>query len=104
MAIIGLFTKDNDTYTGSISTLALTARLTFEPLTTKKNQKSPDYRILLNGSDIGAAWKKTSREGAEYLTVSLDDPTFAAPLQCSLFKTNVEHIYHLVWERRRDRD
>jgi hypothetical protein len=28
-------------------------------------------------SDIGAAWKKTSREGAEYLSVSIDDISFA---------------------------
>ena len=103
MATIGTFTKNGNGYTGTLTTLALSASLSFEPVTTKKGDKSPDYRILKGESDIGAAWKKTSREGAEYLSVSIDDPSFPAPIQCSLLKT-VEHGHRLIWERPRARD
>ena len=104
MATIGTFTKNGNGFTGTITTLTLSASVTFEPLSSKKSDKHPDYRILLGESDIGAAWKKTSREGAEYFSVSIDDPSFAAPIQCSLIKTGIEHTHRLVWERQRPRD
>jgi uncharacterized protein (DUF736 family) len=104
MATIGIFTKNGDGYVGRLTTLTLSASLAFEPVTSKKGEKSPDYRILSGESDFGAAWKKTSREGAEYLSVSFDDPAFPAPIQCSLIKSGIEHGYRLVWERPRARD
>jgi len=52
-------------------------------------------------SDIGAAWKKTSREGAEYLSVSIDDISFAAKAYCRLVKTGAEKGHTLFWERPR---
>jgi uncharacterized protein (DUF736 family) len=107
MAIIGTFKKDGSGYAGSIETLTLKAQLTFEP-SDKKSDKAPDFRVLHIGdgftSEIGAAWKKTSREGAEYLSVSLDDPSFAEKLNCRLVKTGSESGHTLFWERTRPRD
>lgn len=45
MAIIGIFTKqENGGYNGTIETLTLKAQATFE-LLTKRGEKSPDFRI-----------------------------------------------------------
>jgi uncharacterized protein (DUF736 family) len=55
MATIGIFTKNGDGYVGRLTTLTLSASLAFEPVTSKKGDKSPDYRILNGESDFGAA-------------------------------------------------
>ena len=109
MATIGTFTKDGAGYAGTIETLSLKANITFEPNTQKgDNAKAPDFRVfqISDGftSEIGAAWKKTSREGAEYLSVSLDDPSFAEKINCRLVKTGSEQGHSLFWERTRPRD
>ena len=107
MATIGTFKKDCAGYAGSIETLTLHAKLTFEP-TDKKSDKAPDFRVFhIAGdftSEIGAAWKKSSKEGAEYLSVSLDDPSFPEKINCRLVKTGAEQGHTLFWERARPRD
>jgi uncharacterized protein (DUF736 family) len=107
MAIIGNFTKDGKGYSGNLETLTLKARLTFEP-TEKKSDNAPDYRVFHltddYHSEIGAAWKKTSREGAEYLSVSLDDPSFIERINARLVKTGAEQGHSLYWDRQRPRD
>lgn len=69
MAIIGIFKATQNGYEGTVETLSLKAKLTIEPAK-KNNDNQPDYRVFQVTedfkSDIGAAWKKTSREGAEY--------------------------------------
>ena len=107
MATIGTFTKDGAGFAGSIETLTLKAKLTFEPAT-KKSDKAPDFRVFhLTGdftSEIGAAWKRTSRENAEFLSVSIDDPSFAEKISCRLVKTGSEQGHTLYWDRQRPRD
>ena len=108
MAIIGKFTKqENGSFFGSITTLTISTLATFEPAP-KKSDKSPDFRVFNHTDDytseIGAAWNKTSREGAQYLSVRLDDPSFAAPINCRLIKTGSESGHSLIWERTRPRD
>jgi len=107
MATIGTFTKDGAGYAGTIETLTLKAKITFEPQE-KRTDKAPDYRVFhLTGnlsSEIGAAWKKTSKNGAEYLSVSIDDPSFAEPINCRLVKTGSEQGHTLFWDRQRPRD
>ena len=108
MATIGTFKKDGNGFAGNIETLTLRAKITFEP-TDKKSDKAPDYRVfqIADGftSEIGAAWKKAPREGGtEYLSVSIDDPSFAERINCRLVKTGSEQGHTLYWERPRPRD
>ena len=74
--IIGNFTynKAKDTYTGEIKTLTLhRSKVVFRPAE-GKNGKGPDYRVIAEGApgevELGAAWKRTSEAGREYLSVS----------------------------------
>ena len=102
MAIIGTFTKqENGSICGTIETLTIHSRATFEPIT-KRGEKAPDYRITSDLADIGAAWERTN-EGVTHLSVRLDDPSFPAPINCRLIKTGAEHGYSLIWERDRKR-
>lgn len=64
----------------------------------KENDKAPDYRIFSGAIECGAAWKKTSRDDREYLSVKLDDPSFPAPIYASLIEgEGGEH--RLIWSR-----
>ncbi len=105
MATIGTFKRDGNGYTGTIETLTLEAKISFEP-TDKRSDKAPDFRVFQIADDftseIGAAWKKSPKDSAEYLSVSLDDPSFAAKINCRLVKTGSELGHSLLWERPRD--
>lgn len=94
--IIGNFTHAGDNFTGIIQTLSLRAELVFTPVT-GRHDKSPDYRITAGETELGIAWKATSQGGNAYLSVRLDDPSFAAPLYCRLVKTRDGHA--LMWNR-----
>ena len=102
MANIGTFNKVGDSYIGKLETLLFNSQATFEPVIDKKREKSPDFRLFASHREIGAAWKKTSQEGAEYLSVTIDDPVFPAPINCKLVKVSIEGQYMLIWARERD--
>ena len=98
MATIGTFTKDDaGHYNGAIKTLTLDVKTaTFRPAD-KDNERAPDFRIFAGKTEFGAAWKKTSRENRDYLSVKLDDPSFPAPIYANL--VDAEEGYSLVWSR-----
>jgi len=102
MAIIGTFTRGTDgKFSGSLTTLTLSAKLLFAPETSKSKDTAPDYRVFLGTVEIGAAWQKVAREtGRAYWSVKLDDPTFAGPLFASLVETDDDKTFNLLWSRR----
>jgi len=79
MATIGTFTKSEDgSLTGAIKTLTLNVKVAQLRPVDKDNDKAPDYRIFSGAIEFGAAWKKTSRENNDYLSVKLDDSGFGS--------------------------
>jgi len=65
----------------------------------------PVYRVYSDNADIGAAWKYTSERGVEFLSVSLDDISFPAPINAKLFAS--DSGFDLVWNcpaKKRDGD
>ena len=100
MATIGTFTKTEDgAYTGAIKTLTLNVKAAQFRAADKENDKAPDFRIFSGQTEFGAAWKKTSRENRDYLSVKLDDPSFSAPIYASL--VDADEGYSLIWSRSR---
>jgi uncharacterized protein (DUF736 family) len=99
MAQIGTFTRGEDgSYTGTIRTLSLNIKVRFVPAEPSQNEKAPDLRVLAgNNVEIGAAWKRTSKENTVYHSVKLDDPSFPAPIYANLVA--VDDAYALVWSR-----
>jgi uncharacterized protein (DUF736 family) len=51
--------------------------------------------------ELGAAWKKRSEEGRDYLSVKLDDPSLVQPLNCALVEASDSEGFILVWSRDR---
>ncbi len=70
MTTIGTFTREGDTFTGTIMTLALKAKAAIKP-NNKTAEHAPDYRIYASGAEIGAAWSKVSEANKPYLSIKL---------------------------------
>ncbi|MCW4460796.1 DUF736 domain-containing protein [Sphingomonas sp. BT-65] len=98
MATIGTFTKTADGFTGTVKTLTLNVKATFRP-SEKDNEKAPDFRIYAGTVEFGAAWSKTSREGRDYHSCKLDDPSFPAPIYASLVAAEDGETFNLIWSR-----
>ena len=98
MAQIGLFQRGEDgVLSGTIKTLALNVKVRLIPAGSSSNEKAPDLRVVASGVEIGAGWRRTSKENTEYHSVKLDDPSFPAPIYANLVET--EGGYALVWSR-----
>ncbi len=99
MATIGTFTKTGESFTGAVKTLSINAKATIKPAD-KTSDKAPDYRVFAGSNvEFGAAWKKTSNEGRDYLSVKLDDPSFPAPIYATLVEGE-DDSHVLIWSRR----
>ena len=95
MTIIGTFTKQDDSFQGAISTLAVKAKLNITPVE-KTSEKAPDYRVYANKAEIGAAWSATSKAGKPYLNVRFNDPALASGF-FRLVETKQGHA--LMWNQ-----
>lgn len=97
MANIGTFTAQKDSYTGTVRTLTLNVKVKIVP-NDKESENAPDYRIVAGNFEIGAAWKKTSRQDRSYLSVTLDDPSFPATIYARLVEGE-DDAHSLIWSR-----
>ncbi len=68
------------------------------PAGREEQRQGPDFRIFAGRAEIGAAWKKTSNEGRDYLSVKLDDPSLPAPILANLFEMEGGE-FELIWSR-----
>ena len=96
--IIGKFTKQKsgDGYTGGIFAFGTVC----QPVEFIPQQSGADFIVIESGEfELGAAWRRTSKEGKPYLSVKLDGPTLPAPVNCALIKQK-DGSYSLVWTRR----
>ena len=66
------------------------------------NDKAPNYRVILDDMEIGAAFERENKRG-EYTLVVIDSPALAAPI-FSYLRKNVKAGYTLEWERQRRKD
>ena len=98
MSNIGTFTKQEDGFNGTLRTLAFNVKVRIVPIP-KDNDKGPDYRVLAGAMEIGAAWKRQSKANKAYLSVRLDDPSFAAPVNARLVDGE-DGTVSLYWSRR----
>src|SRR5579884_3382855 len=97
--MIGKFRLQGD-YMGNISALALTLYgVTIRPIAKKAGTSQPDFTVFSDsGAEIGAGWKKISQKGKSYVSVQLDGPTLAAPVDCALMP-QPDETYALIWNR-----
>jgi uncharacterized protein (DUF736 family) len=98
MANIGTFTAEKDGFTGTLRTLTLNVKVKLVPNDKGDNENAPDFRLQAAGHDIGAAWKKTSEAGRDYLSVTIDDPSFPATVYARLIEGE-NGTHDLIWSR-----
>ncbi|MGP2832036.1 DUF736 domain-containing protein [Serratia nevei] len=98
MANIGTFSADKDGFTGQLRTLTLNVKVKLVPNDKGENESAPDFRLQAAGHDCGAAWKKISEAGRDYLSVTLDDPAFPATVYARLIEGE-DGTYNLIWSR-----
>jgi uncharacterized protein (DUF736 family) len=108
--IIGNFTynKAKDSYTGEIRTLTLLrSKVVFRPAEAK-TEKAPSHRVVIEGPsgavELGAAWKRTSEAGRDFLSVMLDDPALGHPLNAALMPSDDGQGAVLIWSRPAKRE
>lgn len=100
MATIGIFTKDKAGFTGTVKTLALNVKTRISPVEAETD-RGPDFRVFAGQVEFGAAWKRTAKESQrEYLSLKLEDPSFAAPIYCSLVASEDPDTFNLIWNRQ----
>jgi uncharacterized protein (DUF736 family) len=102
MATIGSFKKVGNDFQGEIITLSLQAkgvRIVVE--SNRSSEDAPSHRVFVGRAEIGAAWPKRSKEGRDYLSLKLDDPSFNAPIYANLFDDEAGEDYTLLWSRAR---
>lgn len=108
MATIGTFKRnaEDGSYAGAIKTLTLNVKQARLQPVVSDSDKGPDFRIFAGSTEFGAAWKKTSREEREYLSVKLDDPSFVSPIYATLVKAPEAsgEGYAMIWSRSRSVD
>ena len=99
MAQIGSFTFKDGKYTGVIRTMTINVKAQFVPNKEKTNG-GPDFRIYAGGAELGAAWREESKDGeTPYLSVRLDDPSFAAPMRAAFFENEKDGTGVMAWTR-----
>lgn len=104
MAIIGTFTPAKDGgWIGRIRTLTVNSKIRIVPNDNRANDHSPDYRVYVGNSEIGAAWlSRSSQDRArKVLHVRLDDPSLPEPFAASMIEAADGMTARLVWGKRR---
>lgn len=103
MPQIGQFNRTPDSYSGTIRTLSLDASVVLIPAGHSDADNAPDYRVHLGDSDgpeLGAGWKRTGDKAGDYVSLLIDDPSFAQPIRANLFQEGADKAaWVLNWNR-----
>lgn len=104
MSAIGYFKKVNEnSFAGEIITLSVQAKgVRIIKQDSTDNEKAPSHRVYIGRVEVGAGWTKVKEDGSEYISLTLDDPSFNAPIYASLLVEDPDsEDYTLVWSRPR---
>ena len=97
---------------GEIHTLQIDLQFRLASRAEQTSDNSPDYSIVAKNKtgrdvDVGSAWRKTirtgGRAGEEFLSLTIDDPSFESPLNVAAFKNGRPGEWDVGWRRRQDR-
>ena len=103
MATIGSVTKREDgRYEGELKTLSVRADIVLMPVGEKSAESQPDYRVLSQGVEIGAAWlRRGQMSGKEYVSLSISAPELGSKtLYANLGRAAGQsdpNVYALIW-------
>lgn len=98
IANTGTVTADKDGFTGTLRTLTLDVKVKLVPNGKGNNENAPDFRLQAASHDVGAACRKTSEAGRDFLSVTVNDPTFPATVYARLIEGE-DGTHDLIWLR-----
>ena len=99
MTTIAKLTKQQDgSFLGTLSGIGLQPKKIHLQPVESDNDKAPNYLVILDDMEIGAAFDRENKRG-EYTLVVLDSPVLAGPI-FSYLRKNVKAGYTLEWERQ----
>jgi uncharacterized protein (DUF736 family) len=100
MTTIAKLTKQQDgSFLGTLSGIGLQSqKIALQPVDSD-NEKAPDYLVILDDMEIGAAFERENKRG-EYTLVAIDSPALPGPI-ISFLRKSVKAGYTLEWERTR---
>ncbi|WAX93453.1 DUF736 domain-containing protein [Aminobacter sp. NyZ550] len=108
MAQIGQFIRTETGYSGQLRSFGIDEHLVIIPAAPSAVKNAPDYRAHLDsegGPDVGPAWKDSSEQAGEFLSLKLDGPIFPFPIRARLFQSNDDpSSWGLHWKRPRKRE
>ena len=104
--IIGKFVRTSDGWSGAIQTVSTQTKVRLVPNDKRENDRAPDFRVMSGQCELGVAWRRKTQgdDPRDYLSVILDDPFMAAPLNVALFEASKQGEANLVWKRHQDSD
>ena len=103
MTAIGYVTKQSDgRYKGHLRTVSIQAEVDIVPNIQKSSDSQPDFRVLTQGIEIGAAWiKRGETSGKEYVSLSIAAPEFGPKkLYANLGRAagaEDDNLYAVIW-------
>ncbi len=98
MRTIGFFSREGDGFDGHIATLTIQHKAVILPNLNRRRKDVPDFQVFANGVLIGEARFPSATSEKCFLSVTLDDPSFAAAMPCCLIDEGFG-TYRLVWSR-----
>jgi len=102
MPVIGTFAATRDGYAGRIRTLTINSRVRIIANERKAKDSAPDFRVIANETDIGAAWRVVKPDSDKsYLRVRLDDPALPRPIWAALIEPSADGANLLIWRRHK---
>ena len=108
MSNVGTFQKTGNGYKGNITTLQirLPEVLLVKIEGAKRGESSPDYRVLVEGVECGAAWIKpfSKDNNKKFVSATLDDPSFPSAVNFSLFENQDGKTFNASWSRPQPRN
>ncbi len=103
---IGSFIRTDKGFEGVIETATLDIRISLIPAEPGGADKAPDWRVHRGndgeGPEVGAGWNESGERAGEYVSLRIDDPSFAQPIRAALFQNaNDPASWSLRWSRPR---
>jgi uncharacterized protein (DUF736 family) len=103
MTTIAKLTKQQDgSFLGTLSCIGLEPQSIELVPTNAESEKAPDYLVISNDMEIGAAFERDNKRG-EYTLVVIDSPALPGTI-FSYLRKSVKAGYTLEWERSRRKE
>lgn len=102
----------NGEWQGKIQTLHVDMDIKLEriPSTERKSDSSPVFNVMARGRNnsavkVGVAFEKRIKDTQEaFYSLTIDDPSMAAPLYVTAFPAEEQGKFDIVWQRPRKKE